>query len=114
MIFFNLPSLFMEGREFQHCFKIWVVLLHCVGGVVEHQAEEGVKLVWRGKAKSSTWPFEHRDTFELSTITVKRRREGDIEGTKEGMGKRWRVGQRRGKEERKWRESKGERRGEQE
>ena len=95
MIFFNLPSLFMEGRKFQHCFKIWVVLLHCVGGVVEHQAEEGIKLVWRGKAKSSTWPFEHRDTFELSTITVKRRREGDIEGTKEG------------------RESKGERRGEQ-
>jgi len=61
----------MEGRKFQHCFKIWVVLLHCVGGVVEHQAEEGIKLVWRGKAKSSTRPFEHRDTFELSTITVK-------------------------------------------
>lgn len=105
--------MFVEGRKFQHCLKIWVVLLHCVGGVVEHQAEEGVKLVWRGKAKSSTWPFEHRDTFELSTITVKRRREGDMEGTKEGMGKRWRVGQRRGKEERKWRESKGEKRGEQ-
>ena len=91
----------MEGRKFEHCFKIRIMLLHCVGGVIEHQAQERVKLVRGGKPKSPAWTLEYRDTFEFSTITVKRG------GEKGDGGGRWRGGRGKRMESRGTEEGRG-------
>ena len=85
----NWKSLLIEGWEFEHSLKFLVVFLHGVGGVVEYEAKEGVKLVRRGKTKSTTRSLEYRNTLKFSTITVRGRK-----------GKGGRERERQGREDR--------------
>ena len=99
----NWKSLLIEGWEFEHSLKFLVVFLHGVGGVVEYETKERVKLVRRGKTKSTTRSLEYRNTLKFSTITVReeeerekergRGRKGRIEkGRREDRGEREEVG----------------------
>ena len=82
----NWKSLLIEGWEFEHSLKFLVVFLHGVGGVVEYETKERVKLVRRGKTKSTTRSLEYRNTLKFSTITEGKKRKGRKRGGEAGKG----------------------------
>ena len=65
-----------ESRKAQTSLEIRVVFLHGVCGVVHDQADQRVKLVWRGKPNPSSRPPEHRNALEFAAIS--KRRKGNV------------------------------------
>ena len=60
-----------KGRVLERGLQVWVVLLHGVARVVEHQTVEGVKLVGRCKAKAAVSAYVHWDTLVLVAISAR-------------------------------------------